>query len=249
MKKTKKILIIGCSFSSGAYTLNFNDTLNPETCDYSYGWYDELPKDGYEYTVYSNDGGGYLQYADIVKDDRPNLKQFDMILIQETFEPRLSIDLLSKEPVYETKRNYNSVILKKHDVDNRIYTYGWRSMVNDHISRKNKNLYGLEPNESMDRWLDALRNDGRHVHLIYRAMPAYVDQMLRDDGIPTYAYSTTGVRYKHKHIQYIDAVPAIDDLFFDLRYHNFVGDRPYHLNHDGTRLMGIRIRDALKDIL
>ncbi len=93
----KKVLIIGCSFSNGSYETRFSGKLgDAPTAEHvsSIGWYDHLEVlNGRSMDVYSMPGLGWLAYAHFIKGlrDAGALSQYDLLIIQETFEPRFSI--------------------------------------------------------------------------------------------------------------------------------------------------------------
>lgn len=97
MVSAKKVLIIGCSFSSGSYETRISGKLGDPPRDElisSIGWYDHLEvlKDR-KIDVYSMPGLGWLAYAHFVAcmKDSGTLSDYDLIIIQETFEPRFSV--------------------------------------------------------------------------------------------------------------------------------------------------------------
>lgn len=88
-----KLLILGCSFTQGSYTVDPKDKLR-EIIESNYGWYDKLDffKDK-KVDIYASGGCGLTTYASILnKLDRDGiLNQYDTVIIQETSEPRLSL--------------------------------------------------------------------------------------------------------------------------------------------------------------
>ena len=58
------ILILGCSFSMGSWSL---DTSIPEgeRVDKTWCWYDDLPKDN-TYDVWATPGGGYVNHLSVL---------------------------------------------------------------------------------------------------------------------------------------------------------------------------------------
>lgn len=94
---TKKVLIIGCSFANGSYESKVSGKLGEGPTDErisSIGWYDHLEILGdRKIDVYSMPGLGWLAYAHLLRElsSSGSLLQYDLLLIQETFEPRFNL--------------------------------------------------------------------------------------------------------------------------------------------------------------
>jgi len=84
-----KVLILGCSFTAGRYSLAPDNT---EILHTDFGWYDQLSKD-YDYTVYSFQGGGAINYAHVIRTlhEQNKLKDYEHCIIQQTWEPRFML--------------------------------------------------------------------------------------------------------------------------------------------------------------
>lgn len=93
----KKVLVIGCEFSSGSYETHQPEKLGDMPRDQhvsSVGWYDHLDcLDGRSIDVYSMPGLGWLAYAHFLRGLRDSgmLAQYGLLIVQETFEPRFGI--------------------------------------------------------------------------------------------------------------------------------------------------------------
>ena len=86
----KKVLILGCSFSQGSYARDETSPIK-ESIVSSYGWYDSLKcLENLEIDVFGFGGGGYTMFAETLADLHHSgiLKDYSMIIIQETSEPR-----------------------------------------------------------------------------------------------------------------------------------------------------------------
>jgi len=87
---SKKVLILGCSFSQGSYIVS-NESLGADLLVSSYGWYDSLKclKD-LEIDVFAFGGGGYTAFAETLAElhHKGTLKDYSTLIIQETTEPR-----------------------------------------------------------------------------------------------------------------------------------------------------------------
>lgn len=246
----KRVLVVGCSFTSGYYYKIPVDPKHPwkapEEVDHTYGWYDELPKQ-HSYDVYAHPGGGYLQYVMLLT-NKININDYDMVLIQETFEPRLSIDT---EINYTPRRNDGRIRVRGLATDTRVYTLNWRSNRTDwisHITYRNYNEYGLEKNQGLDNWLTAMSYSPAQ-KVIHAATVELMNSICKEAGIPAYAYGLSGNRYKHSYIKYISTPDILEELFYKDEFHNVVNDQPYHFTKEGTRILGKWIKNGLEGIL
>lgn len=109
MNYRKTALVCGCSFTAGSYswdpayiqynevlqsdgtTVNQDNGLGRERLDINGGWVEHLdPQD--HYTIYAISGGGIAQHATVVEHyyQTNQLADFDYIVIQCTWEPRLT---------------------------------------------------------------------------------------------------------------------------------------------------------------
>jgi len=89
----KKILIFGCSFTQGSYTIN-NDNVIPDKIKNYHGWwyFVDYFKDK-DVTVIACPGQGYWAYYQILSYlNEENKLNYDEIWIQETREPRATIN-------------------------------------------------------------------------------------------------------------------------------------------------------------
>lgn len=90
-----KVLILGCSFSNGSYEAKvpskWGELAQDERVS-SFGWYDGLACfSDRSIDVYSMPGLGWLAYAHLIRslDEQGKLAEYDTLIIQETFEPRV----------------------------------------------------------------------------------------------------------------------------------------------------------------
>ena len=97
MDTKKKVLVIGCEFSSGSYETRQPERLGDMPRDEhvsSIGWYDYLDcLDGRAIDVYSMPDLGWLAYSHFLRNlrDSDSLAQYDLLIVQETYEPRFGI--------------------------------------------------------------------------------------------------------------------------------------------------------------
>jgi hypothetical protein len=87
---SKKVLILGCSFSQGSYARDETSPIKERIVS-SYGWYDRLKcLENLEIDVFGFGGGGYTTFAETLSDlhDSGTLKDYSMLIIQETWESR-----------------------------------------------------------------------------------------------------------------------------------------------------------------
>lgn len=93
----KKVLVIGCGFSSGSYEskqpTRLGELITDELAS-TIGWYDHLDVlQGRTIDVYSMPNLGWLAYAHLLRGlrDSGELALYDLLIIQETYEPRFAI--------------------------------------------------------------------------------------------------------------------------------------------------------------
>ncbi|MDA0754200.1 MAG: hypothetical protein O3A49_05930 [Candidatus Marinimicrobia bacterium] len=138
------VLILGCSFSSGSYV--FAEGRDDKEKLNSYiGWWNfvEYLKNHHK-TIFSFSGMGWTAYNSLLYNLEENnkLSEYDICIIQETFEPRFSIlkpnVFQNIQPVYENKsvKHYNFSL-----ADSILHDRRW------YVERLNKN-YNLNANDN-----------------------------------------------------------------------------------------------------
>lgn len=122
MDAAKKVLVIGCDFSSGSYETKQPEKLGSMPTDElvsSIGWYDHMDcLHGRSLDVYSMPGLGWMAYAHFLRGlrDAGKLDQYDLLIVQETFEP--CFGLLGNQ--------FQSEFIKSPKVDRKLDVQHWR---------------------------------------------------------------------------------------------------------------------------
>ena len=93
--------------------------------------------------------------------------------------------------------------------------------------------------------MSTLSNNPYGWEYLNTACTSHLDSIVGSIGLPTYAYSFTGIKYPYKYIKYLDVPPATDTLFYDSRYHHWKEDGPLHFNRNGNRKLGQMIKKGL----
>jgi hypothetical protein len=138
----KKVLILGCSHSAGAYNHN------TELADQTTGWSALIANNflNYEVRCFTHPGGGIMNYmwtlGHII--NKFGKDYFDKIIIQITQEPRLTIYNI---PLHFIKQSSSSNEIKdkllecdKVNVKGTLYRYRSRCKIWDFVSRGPKNV-------------------------------------------------------------------------------------------------------------
>lgn len=231
------VLVIGCSFCLGWWDFN-NDGVERSNPDY--GWFDEL---GHDVTVYAHDGGGIMAFAECLEylsdtmKSRVNLHNYDAILIQESWVPRINI-----------QRN-----LSYKKIRNNIYQWEIDRLFlnNMHVWPEMKKSiaeeFNFEWQPNMDNWLATVNKLPNGYRTLNRACASYLDDLAEQSGIPTYSYSFTGIKYPYKYIKYLDVPCATDELFFRNKLHNFDLTTGFegHFTKQGNKKLGQLIKEGL----
>tara|TARA_B100002019_G_scaffold291696_1_gene312621 strand:+ start:2585 stop:3283 length:699 start_codon:yes stop_codon:yes gene_type:complete len=231
-----KLLILGCSFSAGHYTwaqpgiANFEpDEFGNEKLHQDYCWYDEL---GINYTAYAHPGGGLMAYCQCLS--KIDLSGYSHIIIQETFEPRI---VIQQELLYETTLR-QSVYLWR--IEN-IFHNKLGGLHNQ--SSKLADRYEFTWQDTMNSWFYEMNEKKPGWDMLANACATYLDTLVERTGLPTYAYSFTGIKYPYKYIKYLDVQPATEKLFYDKDIH-FI-----HFNRKGNHILGQMIKKGLDNVL
>ena len=253
-----KVLIIGCSFSAGWWTLAENQVKkNTGACEDlhdDYGWYDELPSED-EYTIYSHPAGGYLNYAHLINklSDSGELSQYSKCIIQETWEPRVCLFVHD---------DYMPVLSR----DN-IHLYqqrGLKSFVKNMILPGKSGLVDDISKRWFTRFSDAQKNYltdiGNSVYLdtAIESSALAIDRILQNANIPAYRFNVSE-KQNHlelPHIRHITELDIHKEMFTIFDIHRTGSGLPEplgtlggHLTKQGTKLMGKAVANKLKDFL
>ena len=228
------ILIIGCSFSLGWY--KFID--DREFVQKDYCWYDELDR---PYKVYAHPSGGLMSFCICLdKISKPVPARTSAILIQESFTPRIVI------PEKHTYKKYRENV-HGWDLDHYLFSNTIAGLPAK--QKKISEQFNFDWQPGISEWMSTLSNNPYGWEYLNTACTSHLDSIVGSIGLPTYAYSFTGVKYPYKYIKYLDVPPATDTLFYDSRYHHWKEDGPLHFNRNGNRKLGQMIKKGLDNEL
>lgn len=246
-----KVLILGCSFSAGNWSIVDNGNEPPtEKLHSEYGWYDELP-DNNEYTVYSHAGGGYLNYAYILQ--QIDLTQYSKCIIQETWDPRICLYTDADDYTVNYRNNiihYQKAGLK--DFVKNLSIPGKAGLANS-IAENHFTKFDLGVK-------NYLTNIGQSVYFntaIYSCAIA-VNNILEDANIPAWRFSVTdpSARIELPYCKHIKEIDTTEDMLtlFDLHrtghgYPEPINSQFGHLTKTGTQMLGQAVANKLKDVL
>ena len=217
------VLILGCSFSAGSYSMVDSPKFTPddlrdpnanEKLDHSECYYDHLDPQ-HHYTVYSIPGGGYLNFMYVLS--TIDLTKFDRCIIQETFDPRMILHTQLKY-MKRVKNNIELNIAFFKKIDHTVLEI-------EHMSQHICQSCVTQCNHTLEK---------ANIPTVAFALSKPIDPNQRD--------------WDHTWIRYLD-IPCIEDLyFFKKEYHNFEStseDWLGHLTREGNKALGKRLRDAL----
>ena len=228
------ILIVGCSFSMGWYKF----IGDKEVVQRDYCWYDELDR---PYRVYAHPSGGMMSFCkclDLVCNPAP--ASTSAILIQESFGPRIVIP-----EVFQYKQWRENV--HSWDLDYYLFSNTIAGLPNKQKILSEKFDFDWQP--GISKWMSTLSSNSNGWDYLNTACTSHLDHIAEAIGLPTYAYSFTGIKYPYKYIKYLDVPPATETLFWNSKYHHYDEHGPLHFNRDGNRKLGQMIKKGLDNEL
>lgn len=249
----KKALILGCSFTSGSYEKDLESGR-----DYAYtslGWYDYIScLKKYDTTVYGFGGCGYQTFSYIIHRYfvTKKLKQFDLIIIQETFDPRISIlDIKFINKLFDI----GNIDTRSLNITSRQRGSGTTITVSDlHNFTKQMHNRGdiiCEYNKTLDEeWL--LSDTGPQIVVNSKGYIETICEML---GIPVFVFSMgPGINKKFNSPDFwIQRLPIQDRLYHTLIKTDpsyYVENVPHpHQTLEGNKVLGQTINNALNTII
>ena len=233
-----KILCIGCSFTAGYYTVGVapDDGGVKEIPHPELGWWSEL-NPLYHYDVYSFFGGGYLNYAHLV--DTVNLGQYSAVILQESWENRLSIpedtDWLPGARIKNTTVN--------HKTHGKLFVGGIRNK--PFITDRQGSRYGTEFTDQHRQYLTDI-GDSPYMQTVVRSSASLVNRRLRD--VPVFSFNL------HTPTDFSDItdfhrIPFDNNQFNRIFYtdgHNYDLDTDFtgHFNRYGTQVFASIVKQA-----
>ena len=247
----KKCLILGCSFSAGAYYID-KDLIIPEEPDPLTGYYAFIDMPNVHYTVYSIRAGGYLNYAMLLSDGTINVADYDFILIQESFEPR--VHTLKHDVKWQVAKNDN-ITHNLLDSEGQLLNMGHR-VIDDKVVIDQTDIwrrYNVQDSDGLQTWWKDVTTNHRYnekslrpnpnLFVIIRGAITLINHLLKDK--PSFVFSFQEGTYQHSkqyhtHCQYLK-VPILQEIIYKNRnWHNYVPEKNYlgHPNIEGCKEIG-----------
>jgi len=260
----KKCLILGCSFSAGAYYINMDrmDRNIPEEPDPLTGYYAFIDAD-VQYTVYSVLAGGYLNYAMLLSDGTINVDEYDFVLIQESFEPR--VHTIKYDINWEVTKNDN-ITHNLLDTESQLLNMGHR-VIDDKVVIDQVNIwrrYNVQDSDGLQTWWKDVTTNCRYnekklrpnpsLFVIVRGAITLINHLLKDK--PSFVFSFQAGTYQrckqyHTWCQYLK-VPSLQELIYKNRnWHNYIPEKNFlgHPNKEGCKEIGRILTKALKGLI
>ena len=260
----KKCLILGCSFSAGAYYINMDrmDRNIPEEPDPLTGYYAFIDAD-VQYTVYSVLAGGYLNYAMLLSDGTINVDEYDFILIQESFEPR--VHTIKYDINWEVTKNDN-ITHNLLDTESQLLNMGHR-VIDDKVVIDQVNIwrrYNVQDSDGLQTWWKDVTTNCHYnekklrpnpsLFVIVRGAITLINHLLKDK--PSFVFSFQEGTYQrckqyHTWCQYLK-VPSLQELIYKNRnWHNYIPEKNFlgHPNKEGCKEIGRILTKALKGLI
>jgi hypothetical protein len=263
----KKCLILGCSFSSGSYYLDFTDGFPPEQPAPKTGYYSFIDIPDIHYTIYSIDAGGYLNFASLFADDtaqRINLKEYDFVIIQETFEPRIHISKkapISFDQAWRITKTENFQH-NHHRPGHQLLNMGYRIIKDEHVVDQYKiwKRYKLDWNNLSALktwWHDVCLSETKQTRWSYvKGAVTLINHILKENNTPCFIFSFhegTQQRMKEFHTWCKPLnIPSLDKVIYkNENWHNYVEEQKYigHPTEEGCKHIGKLLTKALQEVL
>ena len=280
MDYNENVLVFGCSFSAGSYTYDpnyimYSDVLQPdgtiekvdnglgrETLDVNGSWIESLDPNNY-YTLYTVSGGGIVQHATVLEHyyNKNRLKDFDYVLIQLTYEPRLTWN----QKGHLGDRFWRELDLEADNID--MYQGKGTARYFNFISPNGKGDFGGNFNNETE-WRRKIFN-GRTNNLVVQSCATLIDERCRETQTPLYYFRWMeekeevtlqfeyGIRLD---IPYPWGVgKGTMNMFLNKKYHIFAPIDPKisrdgsdtfigHFNKAGNKKVGTAVRKALEKL-
>jgi len=261
----KKCLILGCSFSAGSYYLDLSD-FPPEQPAPETGYYSFIDIPDIHYTIYSIDAGGYLNFASLLTDELGNInvKEYDFVLIQETFEPRIHIGKrqpISFDQAWRITKTEN-VQHNHHKPGHQLLNMGYRIINNKHVVDQIRiwKRYNVDWNKLpglQTWWHDICIAETKQTRWSYvKGAVTLINHILKENNVPCFVFSFqegTQRRMKEFHTWCKPLnIPPLDEVIYkDEKWHNYVEEQKYlgHPTEEGCKHIGKLLTKALKDVL
>lgn len=259
-----KVLILGCSFSTGSHAIitdpdnyflkqnKWAEVGKSEQIDQSSRlnfWYGYLPEN-WKIDCYSHSGGGYMNYAhtlaELVKINK--LCEYDLCIIQETFEYRFTIynphciDLKENFVKIDENTNLQEINSRTNFILSADYRYSSQqendSIVGGKLERMAKK-YQFNYDKNMRRYLTDIVYSSTS-NLCVMSSVLMCNRLLEEHNVPTYAFRFSQIDFSdlHTHVDYLPIPPIKLIMWRKPEYHNFAGLWDGHFTKAGQHRLG-----------
>ena len=235
---TYRILVLGCSFSAGYYTVDQHGVENPHS---ESGWWSEL-NPHYQYDVYSFFGGGYFNYAHLLT--QLDTSVYDAVIIQESWEPRVSV--YGNTEWLPAQTHDNVTVYHKQEKNRKLFAVDINNK--PFIAADVGLRYQTEFLSGHSQYLTDLGNNPYVTNTVY-ASAAMVAHLLKD--LPVFSF---GLHNAVDFSPYTDftQMPFDQAAFNGLFYtdgHNYQLDTDFcgHFNQAGTQQFAQLVKAAAED--
>ena len=247
----KRMLIVGCSHSMGQHRVYKNDKGDEvELTKDRDGWYNYI--DDYIIDVYSMSGAGYINFSHWFQ-TAIEIEKYDIVLIQETQEPRL---LITNEVSFWQQKP------QRHITHNCI-TDKWKvanfSFYPEHdiLCRRLLRNHGIDWNDNQLSYHEAVGKSDLKMYMINSCM-SHINYLLQKENIPSFAipYDETFIDLcgdNHFYCKYLKMDPfrhtfkdrSLVNTWFD---DELKQTRYGHFNEKGNEVFGNIVNEALRKI-
>lgn len=255
----KKVLILGCSLTQGSYAHN-EQSYTKEAIVSSYGWYDSLKclKD-LEIDVFAFGGGGYTTFAETLADldCSGKLKDYSMLIIQETNEPRF---ILRKQDFSWLEDSYR---VKSKDIKERELSIRHRTAFSlppqsvfsmsptsfDAICERHYGITSLPTNFRLD-----ILESSTYKNLVKFSL-AYINQTIEQYNLKCFVFSLFEPSANSKNLSNATRLDLPLNLYYEIKNdslknlsseNELSGSYLRHFSNLGHKKLGEIINDSLK---
>jgi hypothetical protein len=237
----KNVLIVGCSHSRGSYFIDNETKLEKIDRSEIGGWWSFIPVlTDYKKTVYANGGTGWVWYAELLHQlsQEDNLLNYDMCIIQETYEPRLHIT--NTHPLKYEMHNFKQCNTTLYD--GSVATH---SLFSNHPPNYNMIIKNRFPNSRLCSDYLIQTNFSPTYHNLVASSKMLVSELMNFFKIPTYIWQmhhpVDDLLYYNNN--FIDL--GLVDMYSKLLNHTTSEELGAHLTVSGNIELGKQINKAL----
>lgn len=229
-----KVLILGCSYTTGSYSFNNN---KDEMLSSNDTWLDHLPC---EIVHYCGWGMGYIQWVDILEDIE-NLNEYDAVILAESIEPKFQLTKDAKWAKSTHASEFRQPLIRMElTEDSIVYSKG--------IKHRNglQEQLGLVGSNDIDYIHSIGKNDS--VLNIVKACVSHINNKLADHNIPGYiikSHENVDFTNEHSHCTKLDVNPLFTIVDNDKELVNIHPDGGQgHFTTKGNNLLARCVADA-----